>query len=297
MGEYEERTHTTGPPRAAGDPADALYPQQVAASTRVASWRLTGGGITGSTNDDAIALARAGEPGGLVVLASAQTGGRGRFERGWDSPGGGAYISLLLRPDLTPRSVAALAPAAGLGVFRGLGSLLSGAGCEGAAEAGDVGEAGSPLRLKWPNDVRVRGRKLAGVLVESALVGQRVAWVVVGVGVNVRRVADADAGDRAFLEDLTAAGLDRCTVAAAVLDGLASALATFEAGGFAALAVEYAEASDIVGSEVTLSDRAGLTIAAGTVTGFDDDARLLLETAGVSRSFESGEVTLRTAYT
>jgi BirA family biotin operon repressor/biotin-[acetyl-CoA-carboxylase] ligase len=114
-----------------------------------------------STNDLAKRLADAGVAEGAVVVAARQTHGRGRLGRAWASPPGGLWCSVLLRPG------------------RGAHGLLSLA--VGVATAEAVEAAGVPAALRWPNDVLVAGRKVAGVLLEAAG-----AAVVAGVGVNVR---------------------------------------------------------------------------------------------------------------
>ncbi|MEO8714783.1 MAG: biotin--[acetyl-CoA-carboxylase] ligase [Acetobacteraceae bacterium] len=117
----------------------------------------------GSTSDEVLRLAREGAPHGTVVTAREQTAGRGRAGRGWDSPPGNLYLSVLLRLDLPPRRIAELSFVAALAVA-------------------DTVDAFPPARatLKWPNDVLVGGAKIAGILVEHA---EGVA--IVGMGVNV----------------------------------------------------------------------------------------------------------------
>ena len=135
----------------------------------------------GSTSDRVKALARDGAPEWTVVLADVQAGGRGREGRRWVSPAGGLYLSVLLRPRSPQLSLLPLA--AGVAV------------AEAAAELGVATE------LKWPNDVLVSGRKLAGILAEAASSPSGVEWVALGIGVNV--AANASALSRA------AAGHDR----------------------------------------------------------------------------------------
>ena len=118
-----------------------------------------------STNDVARERARAGGPEWTVVLADRQTGGRGRQGRSWASPPGGLYLSLVLRPRTD--AVALLPLAAGVAV------------AEVATEHGVRAE------LKWPNDVLVHGRKLAGILAEASSSTGGVEWVVLGIGMNV----------------------------------------------------------------------------------------------------------------
>lgn len=128
-----------------------------------------------STNDRARELAAEGRE-DVVVLADAQTGGRGRLDREWASPPGGVWLSILVRPDVPPAHAPAFTLAAAVATTR-------------AAR-----EAGADAVIKWPNDVLVAGedggdaddseRKLAGILTEMEGEADRVSWLVVGIGVN-----------------------------------------------------------------------------------------------------------------
>jgi BirA family biotin operon repressor/biotin-[acetyl-CoA-carboxylase] ligase len=124
----------------------------------------------GSTNDRALAWAEDGADEGCVVLADAQSAGRGRLGRTWSSPAGaGIYVSAVLRPP--PQAMPLLTMGAGLGVSEGIAAAT-----------------GLPTHVKWPNDVCVAGRpprKLAGLLAEAGTTGNRVLHVVLGIGINV----------------------------------------------------------------------------------------------------------------
>ncbi|MGB4101239.1 MAG: biotin--[acetyl-CoA-carboxylase] ligase [Alphaproteobacteria bacterium] len=123
--------------------------------------------VTGSTNDDALAAAAAGETSGLVIYADRQTAGRGRRGRSWVSPDGNLYASVLLQAEDHARAglycfVVALALADALGSYVG----------------------SERVKLKWPNDVLIDGAKIAGILLETAATETGVA-VVAGIGVNL----------------------------------------------------------------------------------------------------------------
>jgi len=121
----------------------------------------------GSTNDVAREWVEALAPEGATVIALSQTAGRGRFGRTWISgPGVGLWFSLVLRPDLDYPQAGMVPLAMGFGLVLALRRL------------------GLPARLKWPNDVVVRGGKLGGILVEGTTAAGRLATAVVGVGVN-----------------------------------------------------------------------------------------------------------------
>jgi len=234
---------------------------------------LTGGGVTGSTNDDAKALAAAGARQGTVVLASAQTGGRGRLGRTWSSPHGGLYLSVVLRPEVEPARVASLSLAVALAVAL-------------AAE-----KLGAHPSLKWPNDVVLASGKLAGVLLEMTAEPDCVAWVVAGIGVNVRAPEERGTVAGCLTDEVSEPGV--ATVAAAILDAVASVYDRWLDGGFGALADEFEARSTLSGEPVTVRDLAGRIVADGVASGIDADGRLLVAEKTGIRAISAGEVTLR----
>jgi BirA family transcriptional regulator, biotin operon repressor / biotin---[acetyl-CoA-carboxylase] ligase len=126
-----------------------------------------------STNDEAARYARAGASHGTLVIAERQEAGRGREGRAWASPIGGLYFSAVMRPPLPLADVPPITLAIGIAV------------CD-AARA-----FGADAALKWPNDVLIGDKKLAGVLVETQSQGGRLDSVIVGIGVNLGSVPDA----------------------------------------------------------------------------------------------------------
>jgi BirA family biotin operon repressor/biotin-[acetyl-CoA-carboxylase] ligase len=125
----------------------------------------------GSTNDVAIAAAEAGASEGLVVAANAQSAGRGRAGRSWSSPAGaGLYVSVVLQP--ARQSLPLLTIAAGVAIAEGIQAATGLDAC-----------------VKWPNDIYVGSRKLAGILAEAGSSAVGVDHVVLGFGINVRRSA------------------------------------------------------------------------------------------------------------
>ncbi|MBX2813549.1 MAG: biotin--[acetyl-CoA-carboxylase] ligase [Myxococcales bacterium] len=134
-----------------------------------------------STNDRALALARDGVEGGWVIVADMQTTGRGQRGAVWHSPSGdGLYASFLLRPRLSPECMSTVTLAAGVATYDAIEALMPGI-----------------VALKWPNDLLLktqscRGAKVGGILVESASDSQRVHYVVIGVGLNLRGQPETD---------------------------------------------------------------------------------------------------------
>src|SRR5579864_9218198 len=132
---------------------------------------------TDSTNRVALELGHAGEPEGAVVLAEEQTAGRGRAGRTWQSErAAGIYVTLLLRPRLSPVQAPLLTMMAGLSV-----------------RAAVQAQTGLLVDLKWPNDLFVAGKKVGGILTEMHAEPGQVRFVIVGIGLNVNQ--DKFAGD------------------------------------------------------------------------------------------------------
>jgi BirA family transcriptional regulator, biotin operon repressor / biotin---[acetyl-CoA-carboxylase] ligase len=123
----------------------------------------------GSTNTRAVAWARADAPDGALVIAEEQTAGRGRLGRRWHAPPGSALLlSVVLRPALAPAQAQRA-------------TML----CSSAAVAAIRATTGLAAQVKWPNDLVIEGRKAGGVLTELGLAGGELAFVVVGIGLNV----------------------------------------------------------------------------------------------------------------
>lgn len=222
-------------------------------------WSIRRVAETASTNTDVAAAARAGEPEGLVLVAERQTGGRGRLGRPWVAPPGGALtFSVLLRP-APPGDRWAWLP------------LLTGLAVVTAARA----ESGLDLALKWPNDVLVDDRKLAGILSERA--GDA---VVVGVGLNVAAAPDGVPGATSLAQE--AAVVDRDALLDAVLRDLAGAYGRWSAAGgdadAAGLREAYAGACATLGRAVRV-DLPGGRVASGVAESVDAAGRLVV--AGV----------------
>lgn len=227
-----------------------------------------------STNDEAARLARAGARHGTVVIAAAQRAGRGRDGRSWASPPGlGLYLSAVVRPPLPLALVPPMTLAIGVGV------------CEAAREAG------ADARLKWPNDVLVGGRKLAGVLVESQSQGGRLEAVVVGIGVNLGGALPAELAARAItLADAAGRELDRARFLGALLGRVERWIDRYVASGLPTVIAAWTErmAPGLVARGAAELEGAPLE---GEVAGLDADGALLLrDAAGRLHRIRSGDV-------
>ncbi|MDB4929053.1 MAG: birA [Myxococcaceae bacterium] len=202
--------------------------------------------LTGSTNDDARALAHQGAGHGAAVLADAQTAGRGRLGRTWTSPpGDNLYLSIVWRAGLDRVDPPLLALGAGLAVSEALDEYTP-----------------SPTAVKWPNDVRHGGKKLAGLLAEAIYRGTNPSAVVLGLGVNVR--GDAMPAELAAIATslrlVRGADLDRAAVLRSLLDRLDATLGALCADGFGAVRRRLLDRCETIGARVTAGEVTGTAI-------------------------------------
>ncbi len=228
-----------------------------------------------STNDVVAELADQGAPHGTVVVADAQTAGRGRHGNRWFSPvGAGLYVSVLLRTVSAP----VLTLAAGVAV----------------AEALRASE-GLEATLEWPNDVVVaaagRSRKVAGILAEATTVRGRVERVIIGIGVNLREVAwPAELAERAgSVEGQTGRRVDPARLLVELLAALATRCAEIESGALAGLLARWealAPSSRGVGVEWSV----GSVRHRGVTEGVDEQGALLVRVGTRLERLAGGEV-------
>jgi BirA family biotin operon repressor/biotin-[acetyl-CoA-carboxylase] ligase len=228
-----------------------------------------------STNDDALALAAAGAPEGLAVLADAQRSGRGRQGRTWFSPpGAGVYLSIVARPP---------APAIPL--------LTLGAGV--AAARAIVAATGLPVELKWPNDVVIGRpwRKLAGVLCEASGAGGAIDAVVIGIGINIRAAAYPPdlAGRATALEIELGRPVDRDALVVELLAELAALLDRCRAGEVSWIRDAWRGFAR-AGFGATVTWHADGVTCRGVAAGIADDGALLVETSSGRERIVAGEV-------
>ena len=225
-----------------------------------------------STNDEAKRLAAAGAEHGTVVWADEQTAGRGRYARVWDSPTGNLMFSVLLRPAVAPDRAAELAFVTAVVAAECIAALLPG---------------GARVGLKWPNDVRIDGDKVAGILLEADSGDNSLHWVVLGTGINVAHAPTGLAYPatclRAHRSDATPEqGLHL------FLEHLARWLPRWEREGFAPVRAAWLARAEGLGSEltVTLGDRE----ERGTFRDLDATGAMLLTTPEGTRRITAGDV-------
>lgn len=214
---------------------------------------------TQSTNDDALAAAKAGAPHGASFGAETQTRGRGRRGSEWlSAPGAGLWFSLLLRPELSAELLPGLSLCAGL-----------------AVRAAVAARVAAPVLVKWPNDVLADGRKLAGILVESQVNGAKIASVIIGIGINVTQTAfpEALANIATSLALLSASPAGREELLADVLAHLETELTRLASQGLAGLAEALRPHDALLGRRLRID------ALEGTGSGIDTAGRLLVRQA------------------
>lgn len=234
--------------------------------------------LVDSTNDLALQQLEQGAPGGLVVVADRQTAGRGRFSREWFSaPGEDVMMTVGIRPPLD--LVERLSPMAGLAMALTIDEI-----------------AGVNSTIKWPNDVRVDGLKIAGVLIETKVVGDE-TLAVVGIGVNL--VLDPSkwpeiAKTATSVFAVSGRRLERDSALAVLvrrLDGLYKRLLAGDS-----LTAEWADRLDTIGSRVHLTPAPGGEPIEGVAVDVTDGGALVVQLDdGTKRAFNAGEVTSQNA--
>ena len=224
-----------------------------------------------STNAALRDLADAGAREGTVVIAESQRGGRGRFGTAWFSPPGvNLYVSVLLRPQIAASS----AP-----IFSFIASL---------ALTESMWELGVPASVKWPNDVVVHGRKVAGARLDLGIVGDDVSYAVIGVGINAnvlrgdlqRALGDA-AADATSLREALGRPVDRNALAAAFLNQLEKWLALYRDRGPDAVANAWRERDMLRGRRVAVTNFDSTFV--GRVAGIDANGFLVVDEDGDGR--------------
>jgi len=234
---------------------------------------------TTSTNDVVEKLARDGVREGVVVFAESQTQGRGRLGRKWVSPAHqGLWFSILLRPDFRPQLATQLTVASATALRRAI-ELQTGLAPE----------------IKWPNDILLGGKKLAGILTELSAELDRVRYVILGIGVDVNLTAAAFPADlrktATSLRIETGRPVSRAELAVHILRELDRDYARVCAGQFTRVADEWEAHCSTIGREVTV--QLGARRVRGCVESLDDDGALLLRSEhGHLERITGGDVTL-----
>ena len=231
----------------------------------------------GSTNEVAWEEAEKGAAEWTLVIADEQTSGRGRLSRKWHSPAGlGAWMSVVLRPDVRPSVAPGITMCASLAVAKALRKLHP-----------------MSVSLKWPNDVMVKGRKICGILTEMKASGDRVEFVVCGMGINLNQTEEDFPPElrEVATSVLLATGhrADRAALVAELMRQMEGLYGVFLSRGLQALMGEWRSMCPLFGKIVRITTR-GETVE-GVFHDIDAGGALVLRLeSGVHRSFLAGDV-------
>jgi BirA family biotin operon repressor/biotin-[acetyl-CoA-carboxylase] ligase len=217
---------------------------------------------------------------GTVVIAEQQSSGRGRMKRKWLSPRGGLWVSVVLRP-LIPTAVSTMLPfVAALAV------------CDAVRQA-----TGLPATLKWPNDVMVKGKKAAGILLDLSAEAETVNYAVIGIGINANvdtsKIKIEREGRPAItsLKEELGRDVNRLELAKLLLENLERFYGMLESGGPEQIVTEWRRRSDMLGKKVSVvqAQKNGKAVD-GVAADINDDGSLLLKTGSGSVNVVSGDV-------
>lgn len=230
-----------------------------------------------STNTVLKDFARKGTYRECVCLCEQQSAGRGRLDRSWSSPEGqGVWMSVLLQPSLPPERLPMVTFCAAMAITKALRALP---GCD--------------ARIKWPNDVILGGRKVCGVLLEAGFAPDGQPFVVVGMGLNVRKGAyPPELADRAIALEEVCTPPVRSSLVADILNHLEEAVIACESGYIPGFLESYRNLSCTLGNPVqVLSPAETFT---GTALDVDENGALLVRTEdGAVRRVLAGDVSVR----
>lgn len=214
----------------------------------------------------------------VLCVTDSQASGRGRNGRDWESPSdSNIYMSFCTKVEVTRKNIAPLSLVIGLALIR----VLQKKGVKG-------------LGLKWPNDVLLLNKKLAGILIESKIVSGQL-YVVVGMGVNVKMPADVSIESNLGWADLSSTGLlveHRGQLIAEIYIECMSLINDLFQDGFALLQKEWMKNDEYAGREVSIIDQGKETVS-GINEGVDENGCLLIRVNGEIKKILSGDVSLR----
>jgi BirA family biotin operon repressor/biotin-[acetyl-CoA-carboxylase] ligase len=227
-----------------------------------------------STNDEAKRLAREGAADGTVVWAREQTAGRGRRGRHWIGMPGNLFVSFILRPECRPAEASQLGFVTALALSDAIGAMAP---------------SHVQLRCKWPNDVLLNGRKLAGILLESETrASETLAWLIIGVGVNVLSHPETTDYPTTSLHDEGGTAFDAGGVLACFARCFQLWQARWRDEGFAPVRTAWLNRAIGIGETITV--RLDHEQIAGRFVGLEPDGALALETAAGARRIAAGDI-------
>lgn len=233
----------------------------------------------GSTNDEAKILARQGAPGYSIVIAEEQSGGRGRRGRSWQSPPGGIWFSLILRPDIGISMASRISVFTAVVLAEEIASIIK-------IKAG----------IKWPNDIFIDAKKVGGILIELSAELERVNFIIVGIGINANiaknKLGPEVSETATTLMEVLRHEIDRKKLLTAIANRFYKELDDVFDAGYESYLGRWRQLSIVLGKDVQISE--GDKFFSGVAVDIEENGALLVDLeSGDRRRFDSGEVTLR----
>jgi BirA family transcriptional regulator, biotin operon repressor / biotin---[acetyl-CoA-carboxylase] ligase len=262
---------------------DLLLPREISTNleTCVVGKNIIHYSELASTQDTAAELAKKGIPEGTVVIAETQTNGRGRKRREWiSSSQGGIYLSMVLRPNLTPLQTIQMPLITGLAVLKAIRKT-----------------APVDPKIKWPNDIIVGRKKVAGILTEMSCEIDMVNYIILGIGVNVNTpkpiLEQVPGGTANSLADECGEPISRVKLVRNILNEFETAYTKFQANGFRSIREEWKTSSNTIGSWVKITDCNDKNRIEGLASDIDEEGFLLIRKKnGDFEKVISGEILL-----
>lgn len=231
-----------------------------------------------STQNLAVSLADRHDSHGAVVIAEQQKSGRGRQKRKWLSPKGGVWLSVVLKPDIPTAKITLLPFVAAL------------AACDA------IRATGLDAQLKWPNDVMISGKKVAGILLDISAESEQVNYAVIGIGINANVDSAAisarlDGVKITSISDELGRNVSRLDLVKALLENLERYYLEMEERGPIAILQKWKKNSEMLGHRVTVTQN-NRTVR-GVAADVNDDGSLLLRTSDGDINIVSGDINVR----
>jgi BirA family biotin operon repressor/biotin-[acetyl-CoA-carboxylase] ligase len=234
-----------------------------------------------STQSIAISLASKQDSHGVVIIAEQQKSGRGRLKRKWLSPKGGLWLSVILKPSISTARMTVFPHVAALAV------------CDSIRETTKL-----DARLKWPNDVLISDKKVAGILLDISTEAKQINYVVIGIGINANvdtSLISSHLGSSSLqvtsIKDEIGHNVSKLELTRLLLEKLERYYLELEGEGPTAILQKWKQSSDMLGRQIIVSE--GFKTIQGTAKNINDDGSLVLKTDDGEVCITSGDIRVR----
>ena len=209
---------------------------------------------------------------GTIVISDIQTGGRGRKKRTWISPSGGLWFSVILYPDISPRCGMVITMAASISVSKAIREIT-----------------GLKTRIKWPNDILLKNKKVCGILTELDSDRNKINYAIVGIGINVNNKIENQLNDIAIsLKQVVNSDISRDELFKSILKNFDMNYKRLKKNDFEYIKKNWLSYSNIIGKKVKITEEQNVT--EGVVKDIDDNGYLILESLSGEIRVISGDI-------